>query len=82
MKGISLRNFQIQTAKISYLSDIVLYSPRGGNTREVLEVAERIAQAQRMVRIKHSTDPNGVPLYNTFVVSGMFLVLPLFFFVL
>lgn len=56
---------------MAYLSDIVVYSPRGGNTREVLEVAERIAQAQRLVRMKHSTDPNGVPPYNTFVVSGM-----------
>lgn len=69
-KGICLRNFHIQTPKLALLSDIVVYSPRGGQNKEVLDVAERIAQAQRHIRTKHSTNPNGVPTYSTFVVSG------------
>ena len=71
VKGISLRNFHIQTPKMAMLSDIVVYSPRGGQAKEVLDVAEKIAQAQRLVRMKYSTNQNGAPIYNTFVVSGM-----------
>lgn len=68
-KGICLRNFHIQVAKMALLSDIVVYSPRG-QTKEVLDVAEKIAQAQRFVRMKYSTSSTGAPIYNTFVVTG------------
>jgi dual specificity MAP kinase phosphatase len=74
IKGICLRNFHIQTPKMALLSDIVVYSPRGGQCKEVLEVAERIAQAQRLVRMKHCANQQGMPLYNTFVVNGMFFI--------
>jgi hypothetical protein len=56
---------------MALLSDIVVYSPRGGHSKEVLDVAERMAQAQRLVRMKHSTNQLGVAPYNTFVVSGI-----------
>jgi hypothetical protein len=55
---------------MALLGDIVVYSPRGGHSKEVLDVAERIAQAQRLVRMKYATNHTGVPPYNTFVVSG------------
>lgn len=71
MKGICLRNFHIQTAKWALLSDIVVYSPRGGQSKEVLDVAERISQAQRLVRMKFSTNQHGIAPYNTFVVTGI-----------
>jgi dual specificity MAP kinase phosphatase len=70
-KGICLRNFHIQTPKMALLSDVVVYSPRGGNNKEVLDVAEKIAQAQRLVRMKFSTSASGTPNYSTFVVTGM-----------
>jgi dual specificity MAP kinase phosphatase len=70
VKGISLRNFHIQTPKMALLSDIVVYSPRGGQNKEVLDVAEKIAQAQRLVRMKYAANPSGMPTYNTFVVNG------------
>jgi dual specificity MAP kinase phosphatase len=76
IKGICLRNFHIQTPKMALLSDIVVYSPRGGQSKEVLDVAERIAHAQRLIRLKHSANQQGVPIYNTFVVNGI----PSFFF--
>jgi len=71
VKGICLRNFHIQTSKMALLSDIVVYSPRGGQSKEVLDVAERMAHAQHLVRMKHSADQEGVPMYNTFVVNGI-----------
>ena len=55
---------------MALLSDIVVYSPRGGQSKEVLDVAEKIAQAQRLVRMKYSTNAIGTPVYNTFVVKG------------
>lgn len=70
MKGICLRNFQIQTAKMALLSDIVVYSPRGGQNKEVMDIAERVAQAQRIIRLKYSTKQTGLPVYNTFIVNG------------
>jgi len=70
IKGICLRNFQIQTAKMAMLSDIVVYSPRGGQNKDVLDVAEKIAHAQRLVRMKYSTNQHEIPQYNTFVVNG------------
>jgi hypothetical protein len=47
-----------------------VYSPRGGQGKDVLDIAEKIAQAQRLARMKHSTQEHGIPLYNTFVVDG------------
>ena len=70
VKGICLRNFHIQTPKMALLSDIVVYCPRGGQSKEVLDVAERIAQAQRLVRMRHCENSQVSPVYNTFVVNG------------
>jgi hypothetical protein len=55
---------------MALLSDIVVYSPRGGQSKEVLDIAEKIAQAQRLVRMKYSTNATSTPIYNTFVVNG------------
>jgi dual specificity MAP kinase phosphatase len=74
-KGICLRNFHIQTGKMALLSDVVVYSPKGGQSKEVLEIAERIAHAQRLVRIKHSLNQASIPFYNTFVLTGIFTFL-------
>lgn len=55
---------------MAMLSDIVVYSPRGGQSKEVLDVAEKLAQAQRIFRTKYASNSNATPFYNTFVVSG------------
>jgi dual specificity MAP kinase phosphatase len=67
--GFSVRNFQIQTAKLASLSDIVIYAEDGTPESQLTEAAERVATAQQHWRMKH--DPaQETPLFNTFVLSG------------
>jgi dual specificity MAP kinase phosphatase len=67
-EGFSVRNFQIQTAKVAPLSDIVVYGEDGVTAKQLLEVASRIATAQHHWRLKHDHE-HTLPSYNTFVVS-------------
>lgn len=69
--GFSVRNFQIQTAKLAPMSDIVIYGEDGVSKDELLALAEQFAVAQHAWRLKH--DPTQErPAYNTFVVSSGF----------
>lgn len=70
-EGFSVRNFQIQTAKVAPLSDIVVYGEDGVTAKQLLEVASRIATAQHHWRLKHDHEQT-LPSYNTFVVSCPF----------
>ncbi|KAL4887498.1 hypothetical protein BJY04DRAFT_204401 [Aspergillus karnatakaensis] len=70
-EGFSVRNFQIQTAKLAPLSDIVVYGEDGVTAKQLLEVASRITAAQHHWRLKHDQDQK-LPSYNTFVVSCPF----------
>ncbi|KAL4872660.1 hypothetical protein BDV12DRAFT_135017 [Aspergillus spectabilis] len=70
-EGFSVRNFQIQTAKLAPLSDIVVYGEDGATAKQLLEVASRITAAQHHWRLKHDYDQK-LPSYNTFIVSCPF----------
>ncbi|KAI9045220.1 tyrosine/serine/threonine protein phosphatase PPS1 [Aspergillus affinis] len=70
-EGFSVRNFQIQTAKLAPLSDIVVYGDEDVSYRQLLDAAEQIVTAQS--RWREQNDPNyTLPVYNTFVLSCPF----------
>ena len=69
--GFSVRNFQIQTAKLAAMSDIVVYAEDTGSKSDLLALAEDFAMAQQAWRMKN--DPmQERPPYNTFVVTSSF----------
>lgn len=71
-EGFSVRNFQIQTAKLAALSDIVVYAEDGANKSELFALAEDVAMAQQAWRLKH--DPlQERPAYNTFILTSQSL---------
>ncbi|KAI9821908.1 MAG: tyrosine/serine/threonine protein phosphatase pps1 [Pycnora praestabilis] len=70
--GFSVRNFQIQTGKMAMVSDIVLYGHQGTDEQEVLRVAKRVAQSQRVWKEKHDPEGNELPSFSTFVLSSPF----------
>jgi dual specificity MAP kinase phosphatase len=72
MEGFSVRNFQIQTAKLATLSDIVVYGQDGVSRKQLLEVAESIATAQYHWRNKNDPD-RLLPTYHTFILSSQCL---------
>ncbi|KAJ5101733.1 hypothetical protein NUU61_003955 [Penicillium alfredii] len=70
-EGFSVRNFQIQTAKVAPVSDIVIYGEDGANKADLLDLAEQFAMAQHAWRLK--IDPTQErPAYHTFVVTSPF----------
>jgi dual specificity MAP kinase phosphatase len=70
-EGFSVRNFQIQTAKLAAMSDIVVYAEDQASKSELLALAEDFAMAQQAWRMKN--DPmQERPPYNTFVVTSSF----------
>ncbi|EAS27968.1 pps1 dual specificty phosphatase [Coccidioides immitis RS] len=69
--GFSVRNFQIQTAKLAPISDIILYGEDGVRPAQVLSLAKEISSAQEAWR--HRFDPGEeLRLVNTFVLSTPF----------
>ncbi|PGH14109.1 hypothetical protein AJ79_03226 [Helicocarpus griseus UAMH5409] len=70
-EGFSVRNFQIQTAKLAPLSDIVVYGEDDVDQKEVLQVANGIANAQKEWR-KNFDPGQDVSLFNTFVLESTF----------
>ena len=70
-EGFSVRNFQIQTAKLATLSDIVIYGDGGTSHSDVLDIAARIATAQHDWKTKNEPDLM-VPTYNTFILTSQF----------
>ena len=67
--GFSVRNFQIQPAKIAITSDIIVY---GADTNETKSVAWEIACCQQQWREKQRSKNHDVPTYNTFVCTASF----------
>lgn len=68
-EGFSVRNFQIQTAKLAAMSDIVVYAEDGASKSELLALAEDFALAQQAWRLKN--DPaQERPSFNTFVMTS------------
>jgi len=68
-EGFSVRNFQIQTAKLAAMSDIVVYAEDGTSKSELLALAEDFSLAQQAWRMKHDSLQER-PTYNTFVVTS------------
>ncbi|KAB8342778.1 hypothetical protein FH972_022376 [Carpinus fangiana] len=69
--GFSVRNFQIQAAKVATISDIVVYGDDSTPRGEVERVAALISRAQRL----HYRETNTPDRFNTFMVTddfGMF----------
>ncbi|KAI0145313.1 hypothetical protein GGR57DRAFT_480883 [Xylariaceae sp. FL1272] len=62
--GFSVRNFQIQAAKVAFTSDIVVYGEAAGAVRNV---AWKVASAQLKWREKQRGQGHDVPEYNTFI---------------
>lgn len=71
-EGFSVRNFQIQASKIGALSDIVVYGEDGVKSTDILSLALEISTAQNEWR-KRFDPGQETPLFNTFVLSGLFL---------
>ncbi|TQB76932.1 tyrosine/serine/threonine protein phosphatase pps1 [Monascus purpureus] len=70
-QGFSVRNFQIQTAKVAPLSDIVVYGEDGVSQKDLLAAAGGFAIAQEDWLVRNSIDP-GTPLFSTFILSSTF----------
>lgn len=71
LEGFSVRNFQIQPAKVALTSDIIVY---GEDSRLALKVACNIAAAQLRRREKQSTHADPVLEYNTFLCKSPFRI--------
>jgi len=69
-EGFSVRNFQIQAAKLATLSDVVVYGDDKTPKEEVRRLAESIHKAQRIWREKDREAGIEKPTFNTFVLSG------------
>lgn len=68
-EGFSVRNFQIQTAKLAALSDVIVYGDDGADQNDILDIAARITTAQHDWKTKN--DPNRlVPAFNTFILTS------------
>ena len=70
-EGLGIRNFQIQTAKLAPLSDIVIYAEDGLDNKDLLDVAGKIASAQHDWNAKNRPG-HEKPHFNTFVLSSEF----------
>lgn len=68
-EGFSVRNFQIQAAKLAPLSDIVIYGEDGLNHVDILDTAARVASAQHDWLMRNYPEQKK-PHFNTFILSG------------
>ncbi|TQW03258.1 protein tyrosine phosphatase Pps1 [Cordyceps javanica] len=62
--GFSVRNFQIQVAKMALVSDIIIY---GENAPQTRRMAWDIAAAQKRWQEQNSMHADGIQYYNCFV---------------
>jgi dual specificity MAP kinase phosphatase len=70
-EGFSVRNFQIQAAKVATVSDIIIY---GEDEVEVRKLAWNVAGAQQAWRETHERMNHELPHYNTFICITPFEV--------
>lgn len=68
--GFSVRNFQIQAAKMATVSDIVVYGDDKTPREETRRLAERIARAQKLWRDKDKESGTDRPVFSTFLLQG------------
>ena len=68
-EGFSVRNFQIQAAKMAMVSDIVVYGDESATVKDVIALAESISKAQESVKQRSEGDEE-LQSFNTFVLSS------------
>ncbi|KAF2772890.1 tyrosine protein phosphatase 1 [Teratosphaeria nubilosa] len=68
-EGFSVRNFQIQAAKMATVSDIVVYRDGRTSKQEALKLARQMSRAQSVWQRKMDGVVVAGRLFNTFVVS-------------
>ena len=68
--GFSVRNFQIQAAKMATVSDVVLYAAAETKVEEIHDLAKKFATAQSTCRVKNGNGDDHVPIFNTFIMSS------------
>ncbi|EKG16718.1 hypothetical protein MPH_06059 [Macrophomina phaseolina MS6] len=71
-EGFSVRNFQIQACKMATVSDIIVYGDEKTPREEVVRLAKKISNAQRVWKERHAVNGCDVQDFNTFVVSDPF----------
>jgi dual specificity MAP kinase phosphatase len=75
--GFSVRNFQIQAAKMALVSDIVVYGDENARQNDILALARIISAAQTSYRTKNELMSRHQPIFSTFLVTS---TLTFFFF--
>lgn len=70
--GFSVRNFQIQAAKMATVSDIVVYGDDKTPRDQVRRLAERIARAQKAWRERDREMGTERAVFSTFVLQGKY----------
>lgn len=68
--GFSVRNFQIQVAKMAMVSDIVIYGEEASTMEDVHNLAKRVAEARKSFGSKADPSGQATPMFGTFVVSS------------
>ena len=72
--GFSVRNFQIQAPKMATVSDIVLYADSKTKSEDILDLAKNFAIAQSTWQVKSGSGNERMPIFNTFIMSSMFII--------
>jgi dual specificity MAP kinase phosphatase len=73
-EGFGVRNFQIQTAKLATVSDIVVYADPSATQTEIVSVAMTISQAQeRWANRLDRSESETMRQFNTFILIGKWL---------
>ncbi|KAI9801806.1 MAG: hypothetical protein M1825_003179 [Sarcosagium campestre] len=73
-QGFSVRNFQIQVAKLAQLSDIVVYGDQDAKEEDLHELARQVSRAQRRWRLDNDISDEE-SLFHTFILRCPFLEL-------
>ena len=68
--GFSVRNFQIQAAKMATVSDIVVYADTETKREEMHDLAKKFATAQQTWQVWNGHGDEHVPIFNTFIMSS------------
>ncbi|KAI4287934.1 MAG: hypothetical protein L6R35_002806 [Caloplaca aegaea] len=71
-EGFSVRNFQIQAAKVATVSDIVVYRDDDVSEKELHKLAKRLSRAQNTWRVKNLFGEQELPRFHAFIVSCPF----------
>lgn len=68
--GFSVRNFHIQACKMAMVSDIVVYGDENAKEADIIQLAKKIAGAQRIWKSQESPGDKGPCRFNTFILSS------------